>query len=116
MYCAYELRGALCGRLENCSRAMSVRCPAANEEALKRHNCNADGECEGISGVFSCKRGHCANLSEIYNCRPEVSGSFNIDAEKVSGQYCKYYTGSACLEGRSHEFTQITHNHSQKAI
>lgn len=78
------LRVRVCvGRLENCSRAMSVRCPAANEDSLKRHNCNADGECEDISGVFSCKRGHCANLSEIYNCRPQVSGSFNIEAEKV---------------------------------
>jgi hypothetical protein len=59
-----------------------VACPSADEESLRRYNCNQDGECEAISGVFNCKRGHCANLSSIYHCRPVADGSI-IDAEKV---------------------------------
>ncbi|KAF4524692.1 hypothetical protein B566_EDAN009536 [Ephemera danica] len=59
----------------------TVECPPANEGMLKSLNCNNDDECKSITGVFTCKRGHCSNLSEIYNCKPVADGSI-IDATK----------------------------------
>jgi hypothetical protein len=63
-------------------RIQTAACPPADEDSLRRHNCNDDDECKSITGVFTCKRGHCANLSKIYDCTPVADGIM-IDANKV---------------------------------
>ncbi|XP_022166393.1 uncharacterized protein LOC111030954 [Myzus persicae] len=67
--------------VENCTRLTSVSCPQANPDTLKRYNCNNNKECLGLTGIMACRLGHCSNMSELYQCYYNKSGS-SIDSDK----------------------------------
>ncbi|XP_050443347.1 uncharacterized protein LOC126847234 [Adelges cooleyi] len=67
--------------VENCTRLTSVSCPQANPDTLKRYNCNNNKECLGLTGIMSCRLGHCSNMSELYQCYYTVNGS-TIDSDR----------------------------------
>ncbi|XP_046398359.1 uncharacterized protein LOC124165110 [Ischnura elegans] len=69
-------------RLEGCRTESRVSCPPANPAALRRINCNVDEACGAISGVFNCSLGHCANMSEIYQCHNATGDGPTIDSDK----------------------------------
>ncbi|KAJ9600905.1 hypothetical protein L9F63_000948, partial [Diploptera punctata] len=68
-------------QLGNCSRLHSIACPPVDEKALKRYNCNNGSECGALTGLFNCSNGHCANMSEVYQCYYKADGA-TIDSER----------------------------------
>jgi len=78
------------------TRPINHAFPQANPDTLKRYNCNNNKECLGLTGIMACRLGHCSNMSELYQCYYNKSGSsINSDTEnlKLNG----YFT---CDNGR----------------
>lgn len=68
-------------QLQNCTSFTSVSCPQVSTTHLKRYNCNNGTECSTLFGVFNCSLGHCANMSEIFQCHHKADG-FVVDSDK----------------------------------
>ncbi|XP_058793989.1 uncharacterized protein LOC131665844 isoform X2 [Phymastichus coffea] len=66
---------------ENCSRTASIACPMVNLATVKKYNCNNGSECDHLTGLFECKKGHCSNISEAMLCHDKPDGAV-VDAEK----------------------------------
>ncbi|GAB0094783.1 ATPase, V0 complex, subunit e1/e2 [Sergentomyia squamirostris] len=85
---------------ENCTRSTTTNCPQVNPRDLKKFNCNNGTECAQLTGVFNCSLGHCANMSDLYECHYGRADGVTIDAEKDNMKlngffYCK---GSNCTK------------------
>ncbi|XP_063238466.1 uncharacterized protein LOC134539987 [Bacillus rossius redtenbacheri] len=88
-------------RLEGCRprRLVSIACPQVDPEALKKFNCNNGTECSALTGVFNCSLGHCANMSELYQCAPKADGivvNSEHDNMKLNGFFSCYK--STCVK------------------
>nr|CAD7409065.1 unnamed protein product [Timema cristinae] len=69
--------------MENCLPLTSavISCPQVYPGALKKYNCNNGTECESLTGVFNCSLGHCANMSEMYQCHHKADG-ITVNSER----------------------------------
>lgn len=66
---------------EDCSSISTVACPPANLNAMNEINCNNGSACSTLTGLFNCSLGHCANMSNMFQCRYKTEGGA-IDSEK----------------------------------
>lgn len=70
-----------------------------NPDTLKQYNCNNDKECLGVTGIISCRLGHCSNISELYQCYFNTSTNKNetVDSDKDNLKLNGYFH---CINGR----------------
>ncbi|BES93736.1 Hypothetical protein NTJ_06545 [Nesidiocoris tenuis] len=87
--------------LENCTELRNFSCPMVDVTTtlIRKYNCNNDTSCTNLTGVFSCRKGHCKDWSSMFLCHNHADGILvdsSRDNLKLNGFFeCKH---SKCLK------------------
>ncbi|CAH1103619.1 unnamed protein product [Psylliodes chrysocephalus] len=83
----------------NCTNFHASICPPVSPDQLKKHNCNNGTECASLRGVFNCSLGHCANMSQLYDCHYKADG-FTVDSDRDNAKLNGFFEckGAKCTK------------------